>query len=110
MRRSSRRKLARRAAQQTHPQWAESTFKELCYDSSTLVGLFTTAGVPEPTLKAMREMLRRAIQDPAYQQAMQKANVDIDFRDTPEFTRFFNEDYKRLAPVVARIAAEEAKK
>ena len=100
-------------AAKRHPQWADiPTFKELGYDLEAYlwVGLFTTAGVPEPTLKAMREMLRRAIHDPAYQQAMQKANVDIDFRDTPEFTRFFQEDYKRLGPAVARIAAEEAKK
>ena len=96
-----------------HPAWADvPTFKELGYDLEAYlwVGLFTTAGVPEPTLKAMREMLRKAIQDPTYQQAMQKANVDVDFRDTPEFTRFFREDYKRLGGAVARIAAEETKK
>ena len=95
-----------------HPNWADvPTFKELGYDLEAYlwVGLFTTAGVPEPTFKAMRDLVRKAINDPMYQQAMQKANVDIDYRDTPEFVRFFGEDYKRLGAAVARIAAEEKK-
>jgi tripartite-type tricarboxylate transporter receptor subunit TctC len=95
-----------------HPSWADvPTFKELGYDLEAYlwVGLFTTAGVPEATLKAMRDVIRRAINDPMYQQAMQKANVEIDYRDTPEFVRFFREDHKRLGAAVARIAAEEKK-
>jgi tripartite-type tricarboxylate transporter receptor subunit TctC len=95
-----------------HPNWPDvPTFKELGYDLETYlwVGLFTTAGMPEPTLKAMRDLIRRAINDPMYQQAMQKANVDIDYRDTPEFVRFFREDHKRLGAAVHRIASEEKK-
>lgn len=95
-----------------HPNWADiPTFKELGYDLEAYlwVGLFTTAGVPEPTLKAMRDLIRRAIADPLYQQAMQKANVDVDYRDTPEFVQFFREDHKRLGAAVGRIAAEEKK-
>ena len=95
-----------------HANWADvPTFKELGYDLEAYlwVGLFTTAGVPEATLKTMRDVIRRAINDPMYQQAMQKANVEIDYRDTPEFVRFFREDHKRLGSAVARIAAEEKK-
>jgi len=89
-----------------------STFKELGYDMEAYlwVGLFTTAGVSEPTLKAMRDMVRRAISDPLYQQAMEKASVEVDYRDTPDFIKFFQADYQRLAPVVERLAKEEAKK
>jgi tripartite-type tricarboxylate transporter receptor subunit TctC len=89
-----------------------ATFKELGYDIEAYlwVGLFTTAGVPEPTFKAMREMVRRVINDPLYQQAMQKASVEVDYRDTPEFVQFFEADHKRLAPVVERLAREDAKK
>lgn len=95
-----------------HPNWPDvPAFKELGFDTEAYlwVGLFTTAGVPEPTLKAMRDMLRTAINDPLYQQAMQKANVEIDYRDTPEFVKFFREDHKRLGGAVHRIAAEEKK-
>ena len=88
-----------------------ATFKELGYDLEAYlwVGLFTTAGVPEPTFKAMRDLVRRTINDPTYQQAMQNANVEIDYRDTPEFVKFFQADYKRLGPAVATLAREEKK-
>lgn len=87
------------------------TFKELGYDIEAYlwVGLFTTAGVPEPTFKAMRDMIRKAIADPMYKQAMDKVRVQIDYRDTPEFVKFFKADHKRLAAAVERIAREEKK-
>ena len=96
-----------------HPNMPDvPTFKEQGYDVEAYlwVGLFTTAGLPEPTFKAMRDLLRRTLNDPLYKQAMQKANVVIDYRDTPEFTAFFKEDHKRLGAAVHRIAAEEKKK
>jgi tripartite-type tricarboxylate transporter receptor subunit TctC len=95
-----------------HPSLPDiATFKELGQDLEAYlwVGLFTTAGVPEPTLKAMRDLVRRAINDPLYQHSMQNASVEIDYRDTPEFVQFFNADYKRLGPVVATLAKEEKK-
>jgi tripartite-type tricarboxylate transporter receptor subunit TctC len=87
------------------------TFKELGHDLEAYlwVGLFTTAGVPEPTLKAMRELIRRTINDPLYKQAMEKANVEIDYRDTPEFVKFFQADHRRLGPVAEKLAKEEKK-
>lgn len=86
-------------------------FKELGYDIEAYlwVGLFTTAGVPEPTLTAMREMVRKALHEPAYQQAMQKINLEVAYKDTAEFQQFFREDHKRLGAAVHRIAAEEKK-
>jgi tripartite-type tricarboxylate transporter receptor subunit TctC len=95
-----------------HPNLPDvATFKELGYDLEAYlwVGLFTTAGVPEPTLKAMRDLIRRAIADPLYKQAMGKASIEIDYRDTPEFVKFFETDHKRFAPVVQKLAAEEKK-
>ena len=87
------------------------TFKELGYDLEAYlwVGLFTTAGMPEPAFKSMRDLVRKVINDPLYKQAMQKANVEVDYRDTPEFVSFFREDHKRLGAAVQRIAAEEKK-
>lgn len=96
-----------------HPSMPElATFKELGYDLEAYlwVGLFTTAGVPEPTLKSMRDLIRRALTDPLYKQAMEKASVEIDYRDTPDFVKFFQADYKRLAPAVEKLAKEEQKK
>ena len=47
--------------------------------------------------------------DPLYRQAMEKANVEIDYRDTPAFVRFFQADHKRLGTTVERLAKEEKK-
>jgi tripartite-type tricarboxylate transporter receptor subunit TctC len=87
------------------------TFKELGYELEAYlwVGLFTTAGVAEPTLNAMREMVRHVMNYPLYRQAIEKSNVEIDYRDTPEFAPFFQADYKRLAPTAERLAKEEKK-
>jgi tripartite-type tricarboxylate transporter receptor subunit TctC len=63
----------------------------------------------DATLKAMRELVKRAVTDPLYQQAMQKADVEIDYRDAPEFAKFFEADYKRLGPAVAMLVREEKK-
>jgi tripartite-type tricarboxylate transporter receptor subunit TctC len=88
------------------------TFKELGYDIEAYlwVGLFTTAGVPEPIFKTLRDLVRKAIADPVYQKAMTNSSVEIDYRDTPEFKQFFDADHKRLAAAVKAIGRIEDKK
>ena len=81
------------------------TLKETGYDVEAYlwVGLFTTAGVPEPTFNKLREVIRKSVADPAFQDAMTKVQVVIDYRDTPEFKKFFDADYRRLAAAVKAI-------
>ena len=81
------------------------TLKELGYDVEAYlwVGLFTTAGVPEATFNKMREMIRKVAEDALFKQALEKAHVVPDYRDTPEFRKFFDADYKRMAVAVAKI-------
>jgi tripartite-type tricarboxylate transporter receptor subunit TctC len=81
------------------------TLKESGYDVEAYlwVGLFTTAGVPEPTFNKLREVIRKAVADPLFQDSMTKVQVAIDYRDTPEFKSFFDADYKRLAAAVKAI-------
>jgi len=81
------------------------TLKELGYDVEAYlwVGLFTTAGVPEATMTKLRDVIRKAVADPLFHDAMSKAQVVIDYRDTPEFKKFFDADYKRLAGAVKAI-------
>jgi tripartite-type tricarboxylate transporter receptor subunit TctC len=88
------------------------TFKELGYDVEAYlwVGLFTAAGVPEPVFNKLRDVIRKAVADPLFQDSMTKVQVVIDYRDAPEFKKFFEADYKRLAGVVKSIGRiEEAK-
>lgn len=89
------------------------TLKELGYDVEAYlwVGLFTAAGVPEPTFNKLREVIRKSVADPLFQDSMAKVQVVVDYRDTPEFKKFFDADYRRLAAVVKTIGRiEEAKK
>jgi tripartite-type tricarboxylate transporter receptor subunit TctC len=81
------------------------TLKELGYDVEAYlwVGLFATGGTPEPTLLKARDVIRKAVADPAFQDAMHKAEVVIDYRDAPAFKEFFDTDYKRLAGAVKKI-------
>lgn len=74
------------------------------------VGLFTAAGVPEATMTKLRDVIRKAVADPLFHDAMTKSQVVIDYRDAPEFRKFFDADYKRMAVAVKAIGRlEEAK-
>jgi tripartite-type tricarboxylate transporter receptor subunit TctC len=81
------------------------TLKEAGYDVEAYlwVGLFTTAGVAESTFNKLRDVIRKAVADPLFQDSMTKVQVAIDYRDTPEFKKFFDADYKRMAIAVKAI-------
>ena len=81
------------------------TLKESGHDVEAYlwVGLFATAGTPEATLTKLRDVIRKSVADPAFQDAMRKADVVIDYRDAAQFKEFFDSDYKRLAGAVKKI-------
>ena len=59
--------------------------------------------MPEPIFNKLREAIRKSVADPAFQDAMTKVQVVVDYRDTPEFKKFFDADYRRLAAAVKTI-------
>lgn len=67
------------------------------------VGLFTSSGVPAPVQLKMRDLIRKAAADPAFTAALEKVKVVPDYRDAPEFRKFFDEDYKRMAAAIKNI-------
>ena len=82
------------------------TFKSLGYsnvEAYLWVGLFTATGVPEPTMRKLRELIGRAANDPGFKQALEKVKVVPDYRDAPEFSEFFDADYRRMAAAIRRI-------
>lgn len=87
------------------------TLKESGYDIEAYlwVGLFTAAGVPEPIFTKLRDVIRKSVADPIFQDAMAKVQVVIDYRDTPEFKKFFDADYRRLAAAVKSIGRIDPK-
>jgi len=74
------------------------------------VGLFTTAGVPEPTFKVLRELVGKTARDPQFVDALGKINNVVDYRDTPDFKKFFDDDHQRMAVAIQRIGKVDAKK
>ena len=87
------------------------TLQELGYPAEAYlwVGLFTPAGVPDAAMSALREAVGKAARDPQFTEAMQKVNSTIDYRDAPEFRKFFDQDHARLAAAVKRIGKVDAK-
>lgn len=67
------------------------------------VGLFTAAGVPDATFTKMRELVAKAAADPLFKKALENVHVVPDYRDAPEFKKFFDADYKRLAAAIKKI-------
>jgi len=67
------------------------------------VGLFTTAGVPDATFTKMRELIRKAADDPSFKKALENVHIVPDYRDTAEFKQFFDADYKRMAAAIKRM-------
>jgi tripartite-type tricarboxylate transporter receptor subunit TctC len=88
-----------------------ATLQELGYPAEAYlwVGLFTAAGVPDPAMRALRDAVGKAARDAQFVDAMQKVNSTIDYRDAPEFKKFFEQDYARLSEAVKRIGRVESK-
>lgn len=85
------------------------TFKSLGYDIEAYlwVGVFTSAAVPQPVQARLRELIGRAASDPSFKSALEKAQVVPDYRDAPEFRKFFDADHKRMALAVKLIGKQE---
>ncbi len=70
-------------------------------------GLFAPAATPEPVVARLRDAVRQAVQDPDLVRAFTAAGAPVDYRDAPEFRRFFEEDSARLLRAVNRIGRVE---
>jgi tripartite-type tricarboxylate transporter receptor subunit TctC len=89
-----------------HPAMPDvPTFKSQGYDVEAYlwVGLFTSAATPQPLQLRMRELIARAAADPDFRKALEAVQVVPDYRDAPEFRKFFDEDYKRMAGAIRAI-------
>jgi tripartite-type tricarboxylate transporter receptor subunit TctC len=80
-------------------------FRNAGYDVEAYlwVGLFTRAGVPAPVLAKLRQLIGQVAADPQFRQALENVQVVPDYRDAPEFRKFFDADYKRMAVAVKSI-------
>lgn len=90
-----------------HPVFPETpTFASMGYkdvEAYLWVGLFTRSGIPEPVFNQMRQLIAKVADDPAFKKALEAVKVVPDYRDAPEFKKFFDADHKRMAAAIKRI-------
>ncbi len=95
-----------------HPNFADvPTLKELGYDVEYYlwIGLFVPKNTPAPVMKALREAVRGAVEDPAFKSALEKIQTPPAYLDADEFRAWWDADSAKLAEVIKRIGKVEAK-
>jgi tripartite-type tricarboxylate transporter receptor subunit TctC len=87
------------------------TLKELGYDVEYYIwtGLFAPRGVPAAVVQTLRDTTRKAVEDPEFKSAMEKAKTPIAYQDADEFKAFWDRDAQRIAAVIQFIGKTEAK-
>jgi tripartite-type tricarboxylate transporter receptor subunit TctC len=94
-----------------HPHFDAPTLKELGYDVEYYlwIGLFAPKATPAPVMKALREAVRQAVEDPAFKSALEKIQSPLAYQDADEFRAWWDADAVRLAEAVKRIGRVETK-
>ncbi len=87
------------------------TLKELGIDLEYYVwtALFAPRNIPAPVLKTLREATRRAVQDPEFKAAMERAQTPIAYQDADEFKTWWDKDSATLSAAIKRIGRVESK-
>ena len=87
------------------------TLKELGYDVEYYIwtGLFAPRGVSAAVVQTLRDATRKAVEDPEFKSAMEKAKTPIAYQDADEFKAFWDRDAQRIAAVIQFIGKTEAK-
>jgi tripartite-type tricarboxylate transporter receptor subunit TctC len=94
-----------------HPHFDAPTLRELGYDVEYYlwIGLFAPRATPAPVMKALREAVRQAVDDPAFKSALEKIQSPLAYQDADEFQAWWDADAARLAEVIRRIGRIETK-
>ncbi|SEO63718.1 Tripartite-type tricarboxylate transporter, receptor component TctC [Rhodospirillales bacterium URHD0017] len=81
------------------------SMKELGYDATFYIwsGLFAPSATPQPVMTALREIVKRTVEDPEFKEAMDKVETPIAYLDAPQFKTFLDRDAERLKVAVERI-------
>ena len=95
-----------------HPRFPDlPTMKELGYDIEYYywTGLFAPKNVPPSVVKALRDAVRQAAQDPEFKNPIDKADTEVAYLDADDFKKFWDRDAQTLAGVIKRIGKVETK-
>ena len=85
-------------------QFASSVAAILAPTSSSLrPTAFAPAATQQPVPTALREIVKRTVEDPEFKEAMDKVETPIAYLDAPQFKTFLDRDAERLKVAVERI-------
>jgi tripartite-type tricarboxylate transporter receptor subunit TctC len=97
-----------------HPSYPDvPTFRELGYKDVEYyiwAGMFVPKGTPESVTKVLRDAARKAVADPEFKNAMAKVSSLVQYKDAPDFQKYWAADAKRLAALVKVVGKVEDKK
>jgi len=81
------------------------SMRELGYDATFFIwsGLFAPAATPPGLLAALRDIVKRTVEDAEFKEAMDKVETPIAYLDAPAFKSFLDRDAERLKAAVERI-------
>jgi tripartite-type tricarboxylate transporter receptor subunit TctC len=87
------------------------TLKELGFDVEYYLwaGLFAPRGVPPAVVTTLRDATRRAVEDPEFRAAADRAQTPIAYQDADAFRAFWDADARKLAAVIKQIGKVETK-
>jgi tripartite-type tricarboxylate transporter receptor subunit TctC len=94
-----------------HPHFDAPTLRELGYDVECYlwIALFAPKATPAPVVKALREAIRQAAEDPGFKGALEKIQSPLAYQNAEEFRAWWDADARRLAEVIRRIGKIEPK-
>jgi len=97
-----------------HPSYPDvPTFREQGYKDVEYyiwAGLVAPKGMPESVSKALRDSVRRVMQDTDFKGALAKVDSLVQYKDAPDFQKYWQDDAKRLAALVKVVGKVEDKK
>ena len=100
--------------EQRHASYPDvPTFRELGYKDVVYfiwAGLIGPKGMPAPVVKALRDAVRRTVEDADFKRSMANVNSPVQYLDAPDFARYWEADAKRLAGLVSIVGKADAKK
>jgi tripartite-type tricarboxylate transporter receptor subunit TctC len=87
------------------------TLKELGYDVEYYlwIGLFAPTATPAPVMKALRDAVKQAVEDPGFKSALEKIQSPLAYQDADDFKAWWDADSARLAEVIKKIGKVEVK-
>ena len=97
-----------------HPSYPNiPTFRELGYKDVEYyiwAGLVGPRGIPDSAMTTLRTAVHKAVEDPAFKKAMANVGSLVQYKDAPEFGKYWDADAKRLARLVKIVGKVDAKK